>query len=35
MKKIKIICESMSDLPDNLQQEYDVELLPINIVFFF
>lgn len=33
MKKIKIICESMSDLPDNLQQEYDVELLPINIVF--
>ena len=33
MSNIKIICETMNDLPDGLNDKYDVEVLPVNIVF--
>ena len=32
MNNIKIICETMNDLPDGLEQEYDIQVLPVTIV---
>ena len=33
MSNIKIICETMNDLPNDIMDNYDVEVLPVTIVF--
>ena len=33
MSNIKIICDTMNDLPENIMKNYDIEILPATIVF--
>ena len=33
MKKIKIICDTMSDLQPGIAEKYDINRLPANIIF--
>ncbi len=33
MSNIKIICETMNDLPDGISGNYDIEVLPVTIIF--
>lgn len=32
MNKLKIICDSLADVPINLVKQYDIEVIPLNIV---
>ncbi|WP_250675323.1 DegV family protein [Paraclostridium ghonii] len=33
MSNIKILCDTMNDVPENIMEEYDIEVLPTTIIF--
>ena len=32
MKNIKVICDSLSDIPKELIQKYDIEVVPLTVI---
>lgn len=33
MNNLKIICDSLSDIPKNLREKYDIEMVPLTVRF--
>lgn len=33
MSNIKVLCDTMNDVPDNIKEAYDIEVLPTTIIF--
>lgn len=33
MRNIKLVCDSLADLPKELIQKYDIEVVPLSVLF--